>query len=137
GRIMLRDLLVQLNSEGKTILISSHLLSEIEQMATHIGILKDGRLIYDGTLNDLQNRRGDEKLITVEVSDAELVKSLLEGRQDQIAVKRVDGIYVDIAVPHREEIPKLTKLFIENGIKVYSLVSKQDNLEDMFLKSLL
>jgi len=49
GIIDVRNLIKKLNSEGKTIIISSHLLSEVEKVATHVGIIHNGKIVFEGT----------------------------------------------------------------------------------------
>jgi ABC-2 type transport system ATP-binding protein len=62
GMREMRDLILRLKEEGKTIFLSSHLLSEVEQVCDHIGIIKEGRLVTQGRVDDLASEMGLEKL---------------------------------------------------------------------------
>lgn len=74
----MRDLLRRLPKEhGMTIFLSSHLLSEVEQIATHIGIVNGGRLLFQGTLDELQARQ--HEYLTVEADCAEDALTVLSG----------------------------------------------------------
>jgi ABC-2 type transport system ATP-binding protein len=64
----IREVLVELNQTGKTIFISSHILSELEKTVTHIGILHQGKLLFQGTLNELKNQAKTEDLETCYVN---------------------------------------------------------------------
>ena len=72
GIVDMRRLLKQLNQEhGTTILVSSHLLSEVERLATHLGIVHHGRLHFQGTLDELRHRRSERTQAWVSTSDDE------------------------------------------------------------------
>ena len=62
GMREMRELILRLKEEGKTIFLSSHLLSEVEQVCDHIGIIKEGRLVTQGRVDDLTSEMGLEKL---------------------------------------------------------------------------
>jgi len=62
GMREMRELILKLKEEGKTIFLSSHLLSEVEQVCDHIGIIKEGRLVVQGRVDDLTSEMGLEKL---------------------------------------------------------------------------
>lgn len=66
GIIDMRKLLIELNrSHGCTIIVSSHLLSEIQRVATHVGIVGDGKLLFEGPTDELRKRHGDDDLETI------------------------------------------------------------------------
>jgi ABC-2 type transport system ATP-binding protein len=62
GIYEMRELLLALNKEGTTIFLSSHILAEIEKICTHIGILHEGKLLYQGTLNELFDKNSNKSL---------------------------------------------------------------------------
>jgi len=70
GIIETRELLKKLNrEEGTTILVSSHLLAEVERMATHVGIIHQGKLLFQGSLPELQLLKTKQTLVEIETSD--------------------------------------------------------------------
>src|SRR5688500_7302244 len=70
GIIDIRNLLIELNRrDGCTILVSSHLLSEIDRVATHVGILGKGKLLFQGTIDELRRHRQEVTSIQISTSD--------------------------------------------------------------------
>ena len=64
GIVETRELIKRLNAEhGVTILVSSHILAEVEKMATHLGIIHQGKLLFQGTLSDLQQLKNNIKAL--------------------------------------------------------------------------
>ena len=116
----IRRLLLQLNAEGTTIFLSSHLLAEVEQMCTHVGVLRDGRLILQEQLDTLLQPTG---LVAVRTPDNDRCTELLgavvvsvEGEQllvraDETAALNAylvgEGIRVDEIGPHRRSLEQV------------------------------
>lgn len=130
GIAEMRQLILQLSKEhGKTILISSHLLYEIEQMATRMIIIHRGKKVVEGTTKDLL--RPEETLIEIdflqndsvvaELKQSEWGKVLVSGDTSRIIVKM-----------HPEAVPKLNQWLVEAGVAVLEIRSKH-SLEDYFL----
>jgi len=88
ARIEIRELLRELKRMGKTIMISSHILSELEEICDHVGIIEHGRLVFSGTLEEIRPRLGIESKVRVRVADhqdkaIELLSALPQVRQVQ------------------------------------------------------
>lgn len=131
GIIEMRNLLKKLNEEnGTTILISSHLLPEIEKIATHVGIIHHGKMLFEGTMNDLQVMKNVPVGITFHVSDIEKTKTLFE--QNSWAFTQ-DNEFFQTAFETNELVAKQIKSIVENGVSVYSCVPKINDLEQIFL----
>lgn len=80
ARIELRELLKELRALGKTIVISSHILTELAEMCTHIGIIEAGRLLVSGEVNDVLHSLQPHKVVEVRVLGArERTAELLRG----------------------------------------------------------
>ncbi len=132
GIIETRELIKQLNREfGKTILVSSHLLAEVEKMATHVGIINKGKLLFQGSLQKLQNLQSKQSAIEIEVNDAERAQQVL---QEQFAVKQVNGTRLLLNYESRERSAQLNKLLVQQGVDVYQLAVTQNDLENLFLQ---
>jgi ABC-type multidrug transport system ATPase subunit len=129
GIIEIRNLLRKLVYEmGKTVFISSHMLSEIEKMVSHLGIINRGKLVFQGSLEELH--KISKKQILIQVSDPEKAKKLLS--ENGYPSDLIDEI---ILTPYisKEITSDINKLLILNNHKVYSLSQSQDNLENLFL----
>jgi len=127
----IRELIVTLAKRDKiTILVSSHLLSEIEQMATKIGIINKGLLLEEITLDSLMKKR--EQYIRIKVSDSEAaIKCLMENMN----IKNVTVENGVLKIYERlKETANITKLLVTNNIDVEEIYLIEDRLEDYFLK---
>lgn len=115
---------------GLTVFLSSHLLSEVEQIATHIGILNHGKLIFQGTLKALQDQT--RNLIEFKVSDPQQAQGLLQN-YSLASPPALSGDYsLTIRVPSEEEIAVIIRRLVENHIDVYAVVPQTLHLEDFF-----
>lgn len=134
GIIEIRDLLLKLNQqEGKTILISSHLLAEIEKIATHVGIINHGKVLFQGTLTALQLLKTIHTYAEIKVNDQALALELI-GRQFTFTQNNDSVIkfrYID-----ENQIAEMNATLVLAGIKVYRLGLVKNDLEDLFLQIL-
>jgi ABC-type multidrug transport system ATPase subunit len=126
----MRDLIRRLASEfGITIFLSSHLLSEVEQVANHIGIIHQGKLLFQGTLTDLQAERHEH--LNVGVSQPEQAASCLISAGWKVT-RREDGL-LSIAAATREAAASINSLLVNQRLEVFHLAQSQASLEDIFL----
>jgi len=126
----IRELLVSLNNDhGKTIFVSSHLLSEIEKMCTHVGVIHHGRILYQGAIENLP-ANGDSNL-EIKVKDPARAMALLKS-QGLEAVHNHNST-LTLAVAGEQQIAAVNRHLVEQGIDVFSLTLHQNNLEDIFV----
>jgi len=118
----IRGLLLALNAAGTTIFLSSHLLAEVEQMCTRVGVLDRGRLVLQERLDVLQRPTGR---VQVRTSDAAGVRALLDG-----AVEGVDG---DRLLVRTHDAAELNQRLVGAGIPVLELAPERHTLEDVVL----
>jgi len=118
----LRELLVGLNESGVTIFLSSHLLAEVEQLCTRVGVLDEGRLVLQ---DDLAALRAPTGRILVETPDGEQVAALLDGQ-----VERRDGQQLLVRYP---DAAALNARLVGAGLRVRSIGPQQRTLEDIVL----
>ncbi|MDQ0494783.1 ABC transporter ATP-binding protein [Paenibacillus brasilensis] len=127
----IRQLLKRLcEEEGKTILISSHILSEIQQLATHIGIIHNGKLLAEDRLNRLEE--SFEQYTDVKVDDAEAVRTFLQERMKQTQCDVKSKQHLRIYNPI-ENTAALNKELMDHHFSVYEIHTSKQTLEDYFL----
>jgi ABC-type multidrug transport system ATPase subunit len=131
GILDIRNLILQLKNEyNKTILLSSHLLSEIELIANRMVIINKGKTLVQGSVADLLNEQ--ELIVSFTLDDIEKARSLLAtfGIEKQFITINQNNLLLQIS---NDKIPAVNKLFCDNAIKVFSIETKR-KLEDYFLK---
>lgn len=123
-----RNLILSLSKdEGKTVFVSSHLLSEIEVIADSMLIIDNGKKVTEGKVASLLNP--SDTLIELETDNDTKTKLLLQSSGWQQHLRQGDTLLLKM---HRDEVPQLNQFLVGEGIAVYSLRSKH-SLEDYFL----
>mgnify|MGYP003477401994 FL=1 len=131
GIIEMRELLKQLNKDlGMTILVSSHLLAEIEKMVTHVGIINKGKLIFQGTMGELHEAQHQQSFMCFETGNVEKSKEVLKTNGIQF---QQEGIQLHMPVLERELIASINKQLVEQDIKVYQISIVKNDLESIFI----
>lgn len=128
----IRELILDLNkNQGITFLISSHILSEIQQMATKIGIINKGTMIEEIDYEKLQmkNRQYINLIINNDKRAAIILEEKLNIRDYEIYERNTIRIYEKLNI-----ISEMNRTMIENNIDVKEICIKSSNLEDYFLK---
>jgi len=129
GMKEMRELIKNLSViENMTVLISSHLLHEIEQVATRMAIINDGKLIVQGNVSDILNSENCKYYFKVDnISKAiHILENKFSAKQ---IISTDDGIESLINI---KQVSEINKCFIENEINVYAIIPRQ-SLEDYFL----
>lgn len=127
----IRSFLSELSrKKGTTIFISSHVLSEIEQIADIIGVMHEGRLAEEVNMAELHKR--NRKYIEFGLSDSKKATEILESRY-QITDYYAEGDTVKI-FDYTHNAGELNKTFVENGLIVTKINASEENLEDYFSK---
>ncbi|GAK89081.1 ABC transporter [Nonlabens ulvanivorans] len=130
GITEVRELLVKLNQDrGTTIFISSHLLSEIEKMCTHVGIINHGILQFEGTINDLKNLQQKHQVTLTTTASKKAVEVLT---QNYYEFKVLKDEKIEVLLKDKEEIPKMVSYLTSQEIPIYEIRS-EDGLENWFL----
>jgi ABC-2 type transport system ATP-binding protein len=129
GIIELRELVKTLNKQfGMTILISSHILSEVEKMVSHVGIIYKGKMLFQGPLPELHLVQQKDAKLYIKTSDDNAACQLLAAHHPELVD---DSIAVHFSGHH--EIAAINRVLIQNGIEVYLLNPQQNNLEQLFI----
>lgn len=125
----MRELICSLPTEyGITVVVSSHLLSEIDQMANHVGIIRKGELVYQNTLESLHAHAKEQ--LALRVSHPSIAADLL--RQEGIETTQEDGW---LLLPMLEDAltAKLIRNLMAQNVSLYRLEQRETSLEDIFL----
>jgi len=131
GIAEIRELIKKIAASGKTIILASHLLDEVQKVCTHFAVLKKGNLVHTGPVDDVS--RGTE---TVEVrADYESLNELLLKFGGTLSIARENGCY-NVALRDDFKGGDLNKFLFENGVVANHLVTKKKSLEKMFLEIL-
>ena len=129
GIIELRELIKRLNQEyGITILISSHILSEVEKMVSHLGIIYKGRMLFQGTLPQLHKFQQKGARIMIHTSDNEAALKLLQAYAPQR-----EGDKFSIAFHDLKQVALVTRTLTQNDLDVYLIQPKESDLEQLFI----
>lgn len=125
----MRQLLIKLNKEkGVTIFVSSHLLAEIERMCTHVGIISNGKLRFEGTIKQLGEQSGACR-IQVTLKDGEQWAEKLRVNYPALGF---DGNQFVLELPGRDSIPDFAKELVSMGADVYE-IKILNGLEEWFM----
>ncbi len=129
GIIELRQLIKTLNKAyGMTILISSHLLGEVEKMVSHVGIIYKGKMLFQGTLPDLHLFQQKGSKLLVNTSDNEVAMKLLQEHNPERL-----GSILSVAFKDPQQVALVNKTLSQNNLDVYLLQPKENDLEQLFI----
>ncbi|NAS31293.1 ATP-binding cassette domain-containing protein [Flavobacteriaceae bacterium R38] len=131
GIIEMRTLIKELNEQhGTTIFISSHLLSEIEKTCSHVGIIRNGEMLFQDTVKALKNSENGKLVVEIENDNVSLAQETL--RELDIATDVIEEQLLSLTVNEKNEIPVLIDTLRDKEISIYQVKIK-DNLEELFL----
>lgn len=128
GIFEMRQLFQHLNEKGKTIFLSSHILSELEKTATHIGIIEGGQMIFQGTKNQLLSQVERDIILKVDHPDKAL--AVLKG---SFSATLNSPNKISVKINDEKGFNLLLKSLIQNGIEIYDTESQSTNLEQIFI----
>lgn len=130
GIIEIRNLIKRLPAEtGMTILLSSHLLSEIDQMATRVGIVSNGELIFQDSIEAL--RMYAQQNIVIKVNDSEKAWRSLLGKGIQSEWQDGNILLSEIS---NQQVAEVIHMLVQDGFSVFRVEEDKKSLEDIFLQ---
>lgn len=130
GMMEMRELLKMINKKyNTTIFLSSHLISEVEKIVTHVGIINMGEMLFQGTIGELYNLQKKDLKVHVQVDNTAAALYLLK---TSYSVSDDDDC-LDIIIQSREEVNEIMQLLIDNNIRIYEVTMENKNLEQLFL----
>jgi ABC-2 type transport system ATP-binding protein len=135
ARFEMKEILKELHSRGITILISSHILPELAQICSNVGIIEKGKMVVTGTVDDILSARGASKPI---------VMKCVTGSEKAVEVLKQNTLVQNIAIRdnnlsvtflgNEEEESKLLASLIQSGAMISSYSREESNLESLFLQ---
>lgn len=130
GIAAIRELIIEIAKSGKTIILASHLLDEVQKVCTEFAVLKNGKLIYSGKVADVT--KGE---VAVEVMAKEPIEDILNNAEFILTVKFEGEKYI-ITLKEGSDASAVSKLLIDNGIIASHLFTVHKSLEKQFLEIL-
>ncbi len=134
-RYEFKEILKELQSQGKTILISSHILPELAEICTDIGVVDQGRMVFEGSMEEIleQINVASPLLISVSGSQQEALKLLRAHPEVETITIREEEIVVGFSGDKKDE-GALLKQLIDAGVNVYGFMRERGNLESVFMQ---
>ncbi len=130
GIAEIRSLIKELSSKGKTIIMASHLLDEVEKVCTHVAILKQGDLLASGTVKEVFQ---ENDIVQVAANDKENLKRILSNLNGFTKMDEVNGIIELSYNAGGANLTEINKFCFDNGITLSHLQLKKSNFESKFL----
>jgi ABC-2 type transport system ATP-binding protein len=128
GMADMRRLIVEMAGHGRTVLLSSHLLGEVQEICHRVGVIAHGRLLAESTVADLRGASG--LFVRGEPVDQALVVAMHVAGDD--GVRLLDGgMHVDLVV---ERAPELARELVSSGVDIQEIRPSERSLEDVFLE---
>jgi len=134
----LRIVLKELNKKGLTIILSSHVLTEVQEICSHVGIINRGKLIREESIEDIRKeieKKSIKLLLKVKKFSENDAKDLLKNNKIKNLNQKFNGKHEELIVELKEEnIPWVTDYLVSKGIQIYSIEPQKNTLEEIFLK---
>ena len=111
-----------------TILVSSHLLGEVEKMVSHIGIIFKGKMLFQGPLSGLQSFQQKGSKLLIHTSDNEAAIKFLEEYNPEIEEDKISISYQD-----QKQVASIQRTLYQKNLEIYLLHPKMNDLEQLFI----
>jgi ABC-type multidrug transport system ATPase subunit len=131
GIAEIRHIIKRIAADGKTIILASHLLDEVQKVCTHFAVLRKGKLMHSGPVDDVG--KGEETVEVMAFHDD--LSVYLQEFVGSASIKREDGLY-QVMMKDGFHSQDLNKFLFEKGITTSHLVTKKKSLEKQFLEIL-
>ncbi len=130
GIHQIREIIKKIASEGTTILLASHLLDEVEKVCSHVVILRKGKSLYTGRVDDMNASHG---FFTLKSDDMDTLQAALEGNNSFGSIKR-EGEILLVYLTEPMEASEINKYLFDKGITLSHLLKRKESLEEQFLE---
>ncbi len=132
GRRLVRDIINSLRSEGTTVFLNSHLLSEVEQTCDRVAFIREGVILQTASLADFVQDSIDVTLRVGSITPQLLAELAQFGNGVQMQEK--NGRRIRLTLPHEDKLPDLVRWLTANGHNLYELSPQRLSLEERFLQ---
>jgi len=129
GRKEIRNVLLALKENGKTIFLNSHLLSEVELITDRVAILHKGKIIREGNVHELTSRKEEYRIVV----DAELESVLDESLKGKYEMQKVSSSTYLIRVDEQRPVNDFVDQLRSKGISIKEMAQEKNSLEDVFI----
>ena len=129
GIAEIRKIILEIRGMGKTILLASHLLDEVQKVCTHFAVLRNGKRIFAGEVDEVLNQKNR---IEIGCADLEKARNILSNDQRVRSIETADG-YLLTEVDPVLKTQEINRIMMDQGVILSHLVFKRSNLEEQFL----
>jgi ABC-2 type transport system ATP-binding protein len=129
GIAEIRELIKTISLQGKTIILASHLLDEVQKVCSHFAVLKQGYLLYSGLVNEVGR---DEIQLEIAAPDLNLLRIMLEN-YPEIRNMSTEREFLRLTLPGHSSVEALSRFVFEKGQYITHLVTRKRSLESQFL----
>lgn len=136
GRRQVRDLIASLRDEGKTVFMSSHILSDIEALCDRVAILQKGKLAHTGRLEELREKSGEKsgiEIIVVE-TNADAMKDALKDLPYSMVSQTTNGARIEVS--DEKDVDKVLSVLRQLGGRLVSVQPIKQSLEELFVSEI-
>ncbi len=142
ARVEIRELLLELANMGKTIFFSSHILADVEDICTHVGIIEGGQMVMQGSMDELKSQLMPHREIFVTLKNAEMarqVRELVHSMPDVINIEDLPPragrarIRIDF-VGDDDGVEEINGRIHDAGIRILGFQEEMKDLEAMFMR---
>lgn len=135
ARIEIRELLKELHRMGKTIIISSHILHELAELCTTVGIIEQGELLYHGPLEEIIRRARTGTKLHIRVTEQQDLAALLLQRTKGVrSVDQRDSALVVELERQTHDFSGIARVLLDNNFKIHEIREEDVNLETAFMR---
>ncbi len=133
ARIELREMIRRLADQGKTVLISSHILTELAEMCDQVGIIEQGRLVAVGSVEEIEANQQRNVHVRV-LSDPAPLVAWLEARDDVHAIRREGNLIQFVHDGNLDSEAEILRQMVLADHRIIEFGSKKKSLEDVFMQ---
>ena len=134
ARVELREILRELQRMGKTILLSSHILSELQDVCNRVGIIEQGRLVAQGSIDDIQAQLGRGAPVELRTTDNAAALQLLAGAGLQASRAEDEPSLLLVALDDDADVAVVAAAVVGGGVGIRHLARREVSLEDAFMR---
>jgi len=131
GIAEIRELIKRLASEGKTIIMASHLLDEVEKVCTHVAILKRGKLLTSGPVDEILV---NEDIVELSAGNLLLLEQVISTLPGYTALRKYNNCLHVLYPPGTADLPAINQHCFNNGVALSHLLLKKKSLEAKFFE---